>query len=105
MITPLVIYDSSLKFKGYSVRENGDPKNPKKLQTAIPLLDSMSLFITDHGNFKTLISTPKVVGHDSIVGLLTKDTIPGKDTIGLKKLYVVYTGEKESPLFYKTGTP
>jgi hypothetical protein len=98
-ITNLIKYNSSLKYKGYSVRENNGQKN---LYTAIPYEFTDSLFTINSLESKVLIATPKVIGKDSIVG---KDTIRGKDTLSVKQLYIVYIGNPESALFYKTGKP
>ncbi|MDB4926690.1 carboxypeptidase-like regulatory domain-containing protein [Mucilaginibacter sp.] len=58
--------------------------------TGIHVLHIDSLFVPDSKDAKTLVSSRKIVG---------------KDTFGIAALYIVYTGAKESPLFYKTGGP
>ncbi|HTK20162.1 MAG TPA: carboxypeptidase-like regulatory domain-containing protein [Mucilaginibacter sp.] len=119
-VTDLVVCNTDWKYKGYSIgapnmqntvnaflnsndpgRANAifstykDPNPKKRLQTAFPLADAYSLFITDKDGRKMITSTPKIIGKE-----------PGEiDTIGLKEFYIVYTGQTESPLFYKTGVP
>jgi hypothetical protein len=44
----------------------------------------------DTAKLKTLVFTPKITG---------------KDSVKLDSLFVIYTGEKESALFYKNGNP
>jgi len=82
-----VINDPFIKSDGFSGEKNSLVQN--KL-TAFKLSDTDSLFIANNTNFKTLISTPKVIG---------------KDTLSLTGLYVISTGIKQSALFYKTGIP
>jgi hypothetical protein len=90
--------DGFLVYKNYQIfpvkntdekkRDKKDP--PQKLVYTKKLLPNDSLFIIESKNFKTLTAKPIITANDTTI---------------LTGIYVVYTGDKESALFYKTGEP
>jgi TonB-dependent SusC/RagA subfamily outer membrane receptor len=81
------VMNNTAKDEGYAVFQF--LKMPGINTTIVKPLNIDSLFISNGKNFKTLTSAPVILG---------------KDTTRLG-IYVVYTGQKESPLFFKTGAP
>ncbi|MDB5116365.1 MAG: hypothetical protein JWQ79_1857 [Mucilaginibacter sp.] len=81
------------EYTGAAIRIKDDTV---KWLTAFQLKETDTLFIKGDTVVKILTSKPKTIG--SVI-------IPREDTIALRYLYIVYLGEKESPLFSKTGTP
>jgi hypothetical protein len=96
LVTDHIIYNDDLKYRSYTMRET---KSSEKMVSYISLADAGDIFIKDHGNYKTIIPGPHIVKDKTV------EIDPCADTISLRGIYVLYTGEKESPLFYKTGEP
>ncbi|MDB5114905.1 MAG: hypothetical protein JWQ79_397, partial [Mucilaginibacter sp.] len=98
LINNTLTEDGFLVYKNYQIfpvkntdekkRDKKDP--PKKLVYTKKLLPNDSLFIIESKNFKTLTAKPIITANDTTI---------------LTGIYVVYTGDKESALFYKTGEP
>jgi hypothetical protein len=82
-----VVSNSKKKPDPFKVFEVKDLKNSKS--SVFKVLNTDSLFLTDKYGYKKLISKPKIRENDT-----TRSA-----------LLIVYTGENEQALFYKTGYP